>query len=168
MKIKDITEGYKVTQSSPQGLELTAPDGVKLTLPPEKMTAIHPVDPANPNKLTMDPTTLSQPDKPEQSTEPGIKIGSEVEIPQGMTPTMGETQEEDAEENDLIGSGKDGDIGGDPTDELIDGGPGHGVVDREFERSARGSSMSNKSNNVRNVLPENDELSRWLTIARLR
>ena len=162
MKIKEIMENYKVTQSTPQGIELTAPDGVKLTLPPEKMTAIHQVDPNDPNKLSLNPVAMTQTDQTSQQPT-GPKVGAEVEIPSELSSqlstTMGETSDE--EEADLVKSGNNP-IGGDPTGKLIDK-----IIDRAYEKSARGS-MSPKGNSSRNVLPENDELNRWLTIAKLR
>ena len=70
-----------------------------------------------------------------------------------------ETQEED----DTIESEKNQDIGGDPTDEFIDD-----VVDHSWERSSRSYNMNGKVSGSRGILPENDELSKWLTIAGLR
>jgi len=163
MKIKEIMENYKVTQSSPQGIELTAQDGVKLTLPPEKMTAIHQVDPNDPNKLSLDPNAMTQTTSTDQQ-QSGPKVGAEVELPTDLSSqlstTMGETSDEDQE--DLVDYGN-GDVGGDRTDKLISK-----IVNKAYERSARGNSMSSKGNSTRDVLPENDELNRWLTIANLR
>lgn len=82
-----------------------------------------------------------------------------------VTTTISEDEDDDEaakSSDDLIGSGKDGDIGGDQTDAFI-----NQVIDRDFERSARGS-MSPTTKQSRNILPESDELQRWLTIARLR
>ena len=42
------------------------------------------------------------------------------------------------------------------------------VVDREYERSSRGSISPRGGQAVRNVLPEGDELYKWLTIAGLK
>lgn len=171
MKIKEVMESYKVTQNSPQGLELTAQDGTKMVLPPEKLSAIQ-ADPNNPNKFSMNPQAMQS---TTNTTELGPKVGAEVELPPELSGSqpgantmgsqpMGEMQdEEEMEKNDLIGSGKDGHIGGsgDPTDDLISD-----VEDKKFTRFARG--MGNRPVNNKSVLPENDELNRWLTIANLR
>jgi hypothetical protein len=163
MKIKEIMENYKVTQSSPQGIELTAQDGVKLTLPPEKMTAIHQLDPSDPNKLSLDPNAMTQTSSTDQQ-QVGPKVGAEVELPSDLSSqlstTMGETSDE--EQADLVDNGNN-DVGGDRTDKLI-----NKIVDRAYERAARGSNISSTGGNSRDVLPENDELNRWLTIANLR
>lgn len=59
MKINEITQqNYKVTQSSPQGIEIASPDGTKINLPPEKLGAIH-QDPSNPNMATLDLTNAN-------------------------------------------------------------------------------------------------------------
>lgn len=114
MKIKEITlgENYKVTQNSPQGLELTAQDGTKMILPPEKAAAIQ-ADPNDPNKFTMNPDAMATHDGMQQQQPVGPTMGAEVELPIGMQTT--ETQEE----NDLMKSGINHPIGGDPTDDLI-------------------------------------------------
>ena len=180
MKIKDIikeADGKAVITNYQPGksVEVTMPDG---TLIKKDLLT-------NPNAISKDEqgnpvfnlSTSPQAGSAAAPQQKPITTGTQVDVntdpnatgQQGISSetlggeTMGETQEEDQEEQDLIGSGDDGDIGGDPTDELI-----NSVIDKNFERSARGKSMSNKSVNVRNVLPENDELSRWLTIARLR
>jgi hypothetical protein len=164
MKMKEITENYKVTQSSPQGLELTSQDGIKMTLPPEKMAAIQ-ANPQDPNKFMMNPQAIAPTDTTAQAPT-GPQVGAEIEIPTEISAF--ETQdEEEASEDDLIGSGKNQDVGGDPTDSLVSDEPGHGIIDRSFEKFAR-NSMSPKDNTTRNVLPESDELSKWLTIAGLR
>ena len=63
-------------------------------------------------------------------------------------------------DDDLIGSGHNIDIGGDPTDDFIDQ-----VVDKDFERAQRGrEGLAGRSKR----LGENDELAKMLTIAGLR
>ena len=167
MKMKEITENYKVTQSSPEGLELTSQDGTKMILPPEKMAAIQ-ANPQDPNKFMMNPQAIAPTDATSQAPT-GPQIGAEVELPADFGSTLtAETQDEtDKSEQDLITTGEDDDIGGDPTDSLISDKPGHGIIDRSFEKFAR-NSMGPKDNASRSVLPESDELSKWLTIAGLR
>lgn len=62
---------------------------------------------------------------------------------------------------DLIGSGHNVDIGGDPTDAYVDQ-----VRDKEFERGARGGREGLAGRSKR--ISENDELAKMLTIAGLR
>jgi len=120
---------------------------------------------SNPTALSNDPqgnpifnlnSTAPQGATPTKSITPGTQIDVNTDS-LGQT-SMGETQEEE-ENDDLIGSGKDGIIGGpsggDKTDDLI-----HDVTDKEFEQHARGDRTTSNS--------ENDELNRWLTIARLK
>lgn len=181
MKIKDIVENFSVTSKDARGITLTDKvKGITLTVPPDQAAAFQ-IDPQNPNKFSMNQQALQQtPNAASPDQLPGPKVGAEVELSpnssetmgtephdqqnQGMTPQpMGETQEDedeyDREGDDLIGSGKDGDIGGDPTDNLISD-----VEDKEFTRFARG----NITKPSKKELAENDELARWLTIARLR
>lgn len=178
MKIKDIlkeTDGQAVITNYQPGhsVEVTMPDGtlVKKDLI-KNPNAIGKDEQGNPvfNLASMQQDAAGQ----QPQTKP-ITTGTQVSVNTDPSKTMGqeamgdnpagitafETQEE--EDNDLIGSGKDGDIGGDPTDEFI-----NQVIDKGFERSARGKGMSNSPVNSHDVLPENDELKRWLTIARLR
>jgi hypothetical protein len=149
MKIKEITlrESYKVTQTSPQGLELTAQDGTKMILPPEKAAAIQ-ADPANPNKFTMNPDAMATPDGTQPQQPVGPTMGAEVELPMGIQTT--ETQEED----DMMSSGINHDIGGDPTDQFI-----NDVTDHNFGKSDR-----HHKHHVR----ESAELDAMLVIAGLR
>jgi hypothetical protein len=99
---------------------------------------------------------------PEKPLAPGAQIAINTDPSQNLSlPTL-ETQEEEQEEEDLMHSGKNKDIGGDTTDEFI-----NQVIDRKWERFSRGS-MSPKGVASRNVLPESDELSKWLTIAGLK
>ena len=78
MKIREITLSEaeaKVTRVGPDGVELTDPEGIKTTLPPEKMTALVP-DANNPNKYSMNPQAMAADgDKPE-----GPKLGAEVDM----------------------------------------------------------------------------------------
>jgi hypothetical protein len=76
---------------------------------------------------------------------------------------FGEEYEDDDEESedDLIASGKNFDISGDPTDDFIDD-----VVDKKWERSARGH--NNNSGQGRSSYAESKELIAMLQIAGLR
>ena len=115
MKVRDIIvrEEYKVTKSDTQGVELTSNDGVKMTIPADKTASIQ-SDPSNPSKFKMNPDTVSSDsDKPS-----GPAVGAEVELPTA-------TEEY---EDDLIGSRRNKDVGGDPTDDFIDD-----VVDKDYE-----------------------------------
>lgn len=139
MKIKEITlrESYKVTQNSPQGLELTAPDGTKMILPPEKAAAIQ-ANPADPNKFTMNPDAIAAPAGAQPQQPTGPTMGAEVELPTDIQ--TAETQEED----DVVHSGINQDIGGDPTDELINDitvHHGHKNVRRSMHESAELNDM---------------------------
>jgi hypothetical protein len=185
MKIKEIMDNFKVTQNNQQGVELTGADGTKMIIPQEKMAAFQ-ADPTNPNKFSMNPQAMQAQTNPNEPAGP--KVGAEVTLPPELsqnnntmgsnnpnqtqqpstTPeqTMGETQDEyEQEQNDLIGSGKDGDIGGlgDKTDDLISD-----VEDKKFTRASRGSVPESRTNSNVKKLAEDDELSRWLTIARLK
>jgi len=76
MKVKQIVgEDAKITKSDTTGVEITADDGVKTTLPPEKAAALTP-DPANPNEYDLNPTATS----PTGDTPAGPKVGANVEI----------------------------------------------------------------------------------------
>ena len=83
MKVKQIVGAYttyvseeaKITKSDTTGVEITADDGVKTTLPPEKAAALTP-DPANPNEYDLNPTATS----PTGDTPEGPKVGANVEI----------------------------------------------------------------------------------------
>ena len=112
------------------------------------------------------PPTSGQPMKP-ITTGSHIEVSSDPAKPIGQQ-TMGVS--ENMAEDDLIGSGKDGDIGGDATDSLLGSKRGHGIMDGDFEKKARGlkSAVGSAKSNGRKHLPESDELYRWLTIARLR
>lgn len=182
MKIKDIVENFNVTSKDARGITLTDKEkGITLTVPPDQAAAFQ-IDPQNPNKFSMNQQALQQtPNAASPDQLPGPKVGAEIEIAPNSSETMGtdpqaqqnqaapqpmgENQEEDdedeydKEEDDLIGSGKDGDVGGDPTDDLISD-----VEDKKFTRYSRGNITSPPSKK----LAEDDELNRWLTIARLR
>jgi hypothetical protein len=70
-----VSEDAKITKSDTTGVEITADDGVKTTLPPEKAAALTP-DPSNPNEYDLNPTTTS----PTGDTQTGPKVGANVEI----------------------------------------------------------------------------------------
>jgi len=70
-----VSEDAKITKSDTTGVEITADDGVKTTLPPEKAAALTP-DPSNPNEYDLNPTATS----PTGDTQTGPKVGANVEI----------------------------------------------------------------------------------------
>ena len=77
MKVRDIVrEDAKITKSDGSGVEITADDGVKTTLPADKAAAIMP-DPEKPGEYDFNPQAVAQP----ASGQPeGPKVGSNVEI----------------------------------------------------------------------------------------
>lgn len=78
MKIKEITLSEaeaKVTRVGADGVELTDPEGIKTTLPPEKMSALVP-DSNNPNKYAMNPQAMAV----DGDTPEGPKLGAEVDM----------------------------------------------------------------------------------------
>ena len=76
MKVKQIVgEDAKITKSDTTGVEITADDGIKTTLPPEKAAALTP-DPSNPNEYDLNPAATS----PTGDTATGPKVGANVEI----------------------------------------------------------------------------------------
>jgi hypothetical protein len=70
-----VSEEAKITKSDASGVEITAADGVKTTLPPEKAAALTP-DPSNPNEYDLNPAATS----PTGDTPAGPKVGANVEI----------------------------------------------------------------------------------------
>lgn len=167
MKIKDIMEAYSVTKNDPtSGLELTAQDGTKLILPPEKIAAIQ-ADPTdtninNPKNFIM-PTNAVNPNSNDKiSSTPNV--GDTVDIPSNSITS--ETQEEE-EKSDLIKSGLNRPIGGDGTDELLTSKKNHGIIDGDFEYYAR-YAMDNNKGRSSAKLKESDLLYKMLTIAGLR
>jgi hypothetical protein len=70
-----VSEDAKITKSDTTGVEITADDGVKTTLPPEKAAALTP-DPSNPNEYDLNPAATS----PTGDTATGPKVGANVEI----------------------------------------------------------------------------------------
>ena len=68
-------EEAKITKSDASGVEITAADGIKTTLPPEKAAALTP-DPSNPNEYDLNAAATS----PTGETPPGPKVGANVEI----------------------------------------------------------------------------------------
>ena len=78
MKVRDIVmrEDAKITKSDGSGVEITADDGVKTTLPADKASAIMP-DPEKPGEYDFNPQAVAQP----ASGQPeGPKVGANVEI----------------------------------------------------------------------------------------
>lgn len=74
---EEVKETATITKSGPEGVEITADDGVKTTLPPEKATALAP-DPQTPGEYDLNPNAIN-PNK-EQSAETGPKVGSKVDM----------------------------------------------------------------------------------------
>lgn len=195
MKIKEITENadsYKVMQSSPQGIELAAPDGTKINLPPEKAGAVQ-LNPQDPNKAVLNlnnpalgqpapiagqqpnqqaapgqPAPIAgQPDQQGQQAAPGQQpatglppVGASVDLADNTTGTI--QAAEGVDDEDLIDSGKNHDIGGDPTDDFIDD-----VVDHDWEKAA-GVGRSKRVYAKPEPVKESAELIAMLTIAGLR
>lgn len=76
MKVKQIVgEQAKITKSDVSGVEITAADGVKTTLPPEKVAALT-QDPANPNEYDLNPAATT----PTGNAPAGPKVGANVEM----------------------------------------------------------------------------------------
>lgn len=95
-----------------------------------------------------------------------LKTGSQIDVNLGGDIKTLETNEEDLEADDVISSGKNKKIGGDPTDEFI-----NDVIDKKWERSARGSISSKDQASygpIPGKLAETDELYKWLTIAGIK
>jgi len=79
MKVRDIVmrEDAKITKSDGSGVEITADDGVKTTLPADKAAALMP-DPEKPGEYDFNPQAVSQ---TASSGQPeGPKVGANVEI----------------------------------------------------------------------------------------
>jgi hypothetical protein len=88
------------------------------------------------------------------------KVGSEIELPDDIGSTMQSETVDDVDDEDLMASGHNKDISGDPTDKFI-----NDVVDKEFEKHA-GKSQRNVVQP--NPIRESEELIAMLTIAGLR
>lgn len=169
MKIKDIIkeEDTKATITNYQpgkSVEVKTADGTQITKDLTKdPSAIGKDEQGNPVvNLSSQGGSPGAAVVPEKPLAAGAQITVNAESLVNMPVLTPETQEEDKEEDDLIQSGKNKDIGGDPTDEFI-----NQVVDRKWERFARGD-MRPRGSIDRVVLPESDELYKWLTIAGLK
>lgn len=79
MKVRDIVmrEDAKITKSDGSGVEITADDGVKTTLPADKAAAIMP-DPEKPGEYDFNPQAVAQSASGGQPTGPAV--GANVEI----------------------------------------------------------------------------------------
>lgn len=148
MKVNEIVkENFKVTKNDASGVTLTKPDGTTVIIPPEQLAALQ-ATPNDPTKFSINPEVLSIDNTNTHPHDPiGPKVGSDVEIDTTDIQTS-----EAMGEKDLISKKGNKDIGGDPTDDFIDD-----VVDKEFERGARGKRVR-----------ESAELEAMLTIAGLR
>lgn len=143
MKINDIIlenpiqQFGKISAITGDKATIEKPDGTKMDVAANTLM----LDPNNPNAATIDPATM------QQQLHPGMEINTA-------------TQEEisDEEDEDLMGSGHNHDIGGDATDDFIDD-----VTDKAAQRYAQGQ-VQNRSTLPRQVA---EELSRWKRIAGL-
>lgn len=113
-----------------------------------------------PGTYTMKPTDPS-------SMRPGAQVTQTTtseETDEPLLPIAPDDQHIHPEEDeDLMGSGKNHDIGGDPTDSFI-----NQVRDKGFERAARSGGSSREGMAGRAKLGESDPLTKMLTIAGLR
>lgn len=143
-----------VSAVSPDGKQVTVKqaDGGDLTttadafLPGANNTVAMKPDAAG---TTLKPgATVTQTTTAEDSDEPLLPIAPDDQHIHGE------------EDPDLMGSGHNHDIGGDPTDRFIDQ-----VRDKEFERTARGGREGFAG---RAKMSESDELMKMLTIAGLK
>lgn len=78
MKVRDIVlrEDAKITKSDGSGVEITADDGVKTTLPADKAAALMP-DPEKPGEYDLNPQAVAS----TSSSQPtGPAVGANVEI----------------------------------------------------------------------------------------
>lgn len=161
--IKALEPGKSVTVAMPDGTLITK----DLTKDPG---AIGKDAQGNPVfNMANQPQTGTAGQPQEKPLTPGTQIGINTDAQSSSSETMGEhpagisafetADEEEEEKNDTFSSGKNKDIGGDPTDSFI-----RQVTDKSFERYARGKPTMHQEKK----LAENDELQRWLTIARLR
>jgi hypothetical protein len=110
----------KVTKSDANGVEITAADGVKTTLPADKAAALTP-DASSPGEFDLNPAATAPAGS---SAAKGPAVGNTVD----MEPTSEAVHDD---EKDTIADGG-GDVGGDPTDDFIDD-----VVDHDFEKAAK-------------------------------
>ena len=102
-----------------------------------------------------------QPAQPAQQQQMQLpKVGSEIELPDDIGSTMQSENVDDVDDEDLMASGHNKDIGGDPTDKFIDD-----VVDKEFEKHA---GKSHRNVVQPDPIKESEELIAMLTIAGLR
>lgn len=149
MKINDI-----VSEDAPQQFgKISAINGDKATIQKPDGTTMDVdaktlmLDPANPNAATIDASTM------QGQLHPGMEIN---------TATQEEINPEDDE--DLMGSGHNKDIGGDATDEFI-----NQVTDWDAQRYARGGGSNVSPVGGRQAVPRKvaEELERWKRIAGL-
>jgi hypothetical protein len=198
MKIKEIVENiqaqgpntqWTVKSSDAKGVTVVNkanPTGPQLTIPANQTSSMQTVKPhqfmvSKPNnQMGQQPTsgqpaqtsnTSGQPTQPNQSVQPNQQPGQSqssttqnapmtgdmVEIPDNFFATETHDELDKFDKNDMMASGKNKDIGGDAGDEFI-----KQIVNPGAERFGRGIDKHAR------ILPENDELDKWLTIAGLR
>jgi len=194
MKIYEITDKFKVMQSSPQGIKLAAQNGTEINLPPEQANSITP-NPQNPKSSVLnlntpqqvkptsgqpaptgtdqpaDQSTLGQPAPTGQPTQgQPAPTAQQPQLPQvgsevELADNVGSImQAETFDDDDLVDSDENNDIGGPNGNDETDDFIDD-VVDHEWEKTAGRSS--------RNVIQpepvrESAELIAMLTIAGLR
>jgi hypothetical protein len=187
MKINEITDKFKVMQSSPQGIKLAAQNGTEINLPPEQANSIIP-DPQNPKSSVLNlntpqqvQPTLGQPEQgqpvptgtdqsagqPVPTGEPAqgqpVPTGQQPQLPQvgsevELADNVGSTmQTEKFNNTDLVDSGKNADISGDKTDDYIND------ITNDDDTYTSG-----RSKRTSNPIKESAELIAMLTIAGLR
>lgn len=126
MKIREITENFKVSNSSSTGVELTTPSGIKMTVPTDKMNTLQPSQ-TDPNKLSLNPGELDDNNQDLQNNLELPKIGTEVELPDDFTDLPAFENVDDDFSKDVIKPHRKAPVGGDPTDEFIDDVVNHDV-----------------------------------------
>lgn len=149
MKINDILsedpgqQFGKISAINGDKATIQKPDGTTMDVDTKTLV----LDPSNPNSATIDPATV------QQQLHPGMEIN---------TATQEEINPEDDE--DLMGSGHNHDIGGDATDEFI-----NDVTDKAAQRYAQGGQQNQSPVGSRQQVPRHvaEELSRWKRIAGL-
>lgn len=114
--------------------------------------------PAGQQPVNGQPPQPGQPQPPQQPQLP--KVGSEIELDDNIGSTIQSETVDDVNDDDLLASGKNKDVGGDQTDDFIDD-----VVDHKWEKNA-GKSQRNVVQP--DPIKESAELIAMLTIAGLR
>lgn len=69
----------KITKSGPEGVEITAPDGIKTTLPPEKAVALTP-DPQKQGEFDLNPAAINPTQDSSSMGSNGPQVGANVDM----------------------------------------------------------------------------------------